>query len=275
MSSEEEEIRASDFLFMDVDGTWIEEDTGLETFVKAGECEPEEYGDLMSRTHEPGRGEPEEGRGNELLLSLSDREDVGDLREVARSLEAEPREGLNSLVKDLHDEDLQVVAHSAGWEPAIEAVTNGYFDGKIYGVLDEEPEFNGRYQKPARMQNYILQNGFEDPVEEDAAPIFIGDSNTDVEAIRYAAAAGGYGVAIGESLDEAMEVEEASLYSADEEDHGYTAAVLYKLSNPDADVSSFVEEYGLELSGGRAVRGELAEDDEYLRQAIEEVEKIA
>lgn len=261
-------------VFFDVDGTVDPRDTGQETLVNAGICSHDEFGDIMKQFHAPGKDEPEEGRGNELMLFLDGNDNNEELEEAARDLEPKPRKGMEAVIEDLSG-DYELVAHSAGWEPAINAVTNGHFDGKIAGdVTDEGPRFNGRYQKPVRMQNYLVEQGL-DPVEGSVELVYVGDSNTDLEAIRYADATGGYGIAIGESPSEALEVDEATLYAVDDEDHEFTSALMHYLVGGDIeDTRRYVQENGLDVSTGYAIPGGLAEDTDEIHDAVCEVRDL-
>lgn len=255
-------------VFFDVDGTVDTRDTGQETLVNAGICSYDEFGDLMEQFHEPGKDEPEEGRGNELMLFLDENDNVDDLEEAARSLDPEPRKGMEAIIKDMSGE-YELIAHSAGWEPAINAVTNGHFDGKIAGDITEEgPQFNGRYQKPVRMQNYLADQGV-DPVEGPVELFYIGDSNTDLEAIKYADATGGYGIAIGESTSDALKVDEATVYAVDGEDHEFTSALMHYLVGGDLeDTRRYVQENELDVSTGYAFPGDLAENPDEIHDAV-------
>lgn len=276
VEQEHGEVKA--YNFFDIDGTYIQEDSGLETFVVAGECEPEDYGNIMSRKHAPGKDEPEKGRGNELMLTLQDLEEpkIAELQEAARNIETTPRQGIMAAVEGLSAHDNQVVAHSAGWHEPIDAITNGYFTDKIAGKFDgEDIEFNGRYQKPNNMQEYMLEMGVEEPLTDpNVYADFIGDSNTDSEAILYADATGGLGIAIGDTLEEAREVDQATVYFGDETgEHDLAAAVLYLHNTGDREMTeSFVEEYGLDTSKGDAEPGELAyshQREDYIQELID------
>lgn len=263
------------YIFFDVDGTVVEVDTGQELFHEADECHRDEFHDLMSETHVPGRDEPESGRGNELLETLTSKpqEKISELKEAAKALNAEPRPGLEKAIKGLSQNGQKVFAHSAGWMPAIDAVTNGHFDGKFAGQIEEgEPVFNGRYQKPVRMQNYLVDQGYE-PVETET--VFIGDSDTDLEAIRYAAATEGYGIALSDTADKADDrVTEASVYVGSPQGD-YAAALLHELTS-EGNTEEFVEENDLDLSNGEAKPGYLEdyEVQQEIQQAIDSVDEI-
>ncbi len=268
------EKESGQVVFFDIDGTVDPRDTGQETLVNAGVCSRDEFGDLMATFHDPREGEPPEGKGNELLLYLDGNGEVDDLEAAARNLEPRPRRGMESVIEDFSDKYV-LVAHSAGWKPAIDAVTNGHFDGKIAGELTEEgPSFNGRYQKPVRMQNHLVGQGI-DPVEGPVNVTYIGDSDTDLEAMRYAVATGGYGIAIGDSPEDAEKVTEASVYSVDSKDHEFTSALMHYLVGDDIeDTRRYVEENDLDISDGYAFPGELARNSGELQKKIEEVKDL-
>lgn len=257
--------------FFDVDGTVLREDTGQELFAQAGVCDPEEYRELMSRTHAPGREEPESGRGNELMHILHENPEdlsIDELEAAAEEIEVNPRTGLEKGIKALSSEGYTVVAHSAGWKQVIEPATNGHFDAKLAGELAEDgPVLNGRKQKPERMRDYLEQQGVE---PEEAMPVFLGDSNTDLDAIRYAAENGGYGVALSDEVETARQrVDEASVYIGSE-NGDYAAALLHELTL-EQDTERFLEEAGLDISNGTAETGELSYSDD-VEEAIEYLE---
>lgn len=270
------------YTFFDIDGTYIFEDTGHEMFLEAGKTS-HEFEETMQKRHLPDRDEPREGRGNELALTLdmmSD-EEVRLMAESAQDIEVSYRSGMDALLKGLDDLESPAIAHSAGWDVPIEAVTNGYFDEKIAAKLTENgPELNGRYQKPFRIQNYLMQKGIQDPVSAENARVnFIGDSNTDSEAIRYADSTGGLGIAISDSLDEAMNVEDATIYFGDQTgDHDLAAAVLYHHNTEDLTrTAEFIDQYDLDVSNGYGAPGELSAKngkEEYVQRLINEVKEL-
>ncbi|MDY6774214.1 MAG: HAD family hydrolase [Candidatus Nanohaloarchaea archaeon] len=264
------------FFFFDVDGTMIAEDTGKEIWKASGEGSYQDFHEAMEAQRDG--DEPEIGKGNELLLALQEKDAISHLEEAAKELEPTPREGMASAVDELSEHGYEVVAHSAGWYPAIDTVTNGSFDDKIAGqITGEETLFNGRHQKPARIQEYLLEKGIEDPVEDDIGVVHVGDSNTDHGAILYADATGGYGVAIGDTPEAASQVDSATLYVADHQNQDYTAALLHELLGPEyRSTEEFVEDYGLDLSEGYAFPGELAdtEKEHEINRAIERLEEI-
>jgi hypothetical protein len=270
------------YTFFDIDGTYTFEDTGHLSFLKVGKTS-EEFEKAMKQTHVPGKGEPEEGQGNELVLTLHqmDAEEVDQMAEGANQIEVNYRPGIDSLLKGLDERGSPAIAHSAGWEVPIKAVTNGYFDEKIAAELgEEEPTLNGRYQKPVRIQNYLLDQGIEDPIDNSKIHTnFIGDSNTDSEAIRYADATGGLGAVIEDSLGEAMDVEDATVYFGDGTgEHDLAAAVIYYHNTGDIqETSDFVDDYDLDVLEGEAQPGELAYRDErheYIQNLIDEVRRL-
>lgn len=270
------------YTFFDIDGTYTFEDTGHLTFLEAGKT-TEDFYQTMKQTHLSDRAEPEEGKGNELALTLYQmpEAEVEEIRESAKQIEVNYRSGMDALLKGLDDYGSPAIAHSAGWEVPIETVTNGYFDDKLAARLEEEgPKLNGRYQKPARLQNYMIENGVEDPVGDmEAHANFIGDSNTDSEAIRYADATGGLGVVVEDSLEDAMEVEEATVYFGDEKgSHDLAAAVIYHHNSRKPDqTAEFIDEYQLDVSNGNGEPGELANQkdrEEYVQKLIDEVRSL-
>lgn len=272
---------AEKYTFFDIDGTYTFEDTGRLTFLEAGKTS-QEFEEAMRQTHLPDRNEPEEGKGNELALNLQQMsdEEVEELAKRAKEIEVDYRQGIDSLLKGLDSSGMPTIAHSAGWEVPVKAVTNGYFDEKITAELDEEPKLNGRYQKPVRMQNYLIEQEIEDPISDRSVSAnFIGDSNTDSEAIRYADATGGLGIVIEDSLEEAMKVEAATAYFGDETgEHDLAAATLYHHNSGDLEkTADFIDEYNLNVSNGNAQPGELAyrnQRHEYIQDLIEEVRTL-
>ncbi len=256
------------YTFFDIDGTYTFEDTGHLTFLEAGKT-TEDFEQTMRETHPPDENEPIEGKGNELAITLNQMssEEVQDMAEAAEQIEVNYRSGIDSLLRGLDESNYPTIAHSAGWEVPIKTVTNGYFDHKLAARVDEEQlDLNGRYQKPAKIQNYMIEQGIDDPVE-------------DSEAIRYADATGGLGVAIDDSLEEAMEVEEATLYFGDQNgEHDLAAAVLYHHNTQDKEATEeFIDEYGLDVSAGEAEVGELAYQhgrQEYVQKLVNEVRQL-
>jgi len=270
------------YTFFDIDGTYTFEDTGHLVFLEAGKTS-QEFEETMKQTHVSGRNEPREGKGNELALALNRMSDdeVYEMADSAEQIEVNYRSGMDALLRGLDESDSPTIAHSAGWEVPIKAVTNGYFDEKIAARLGEDgPELNGRYQKPVKIQNYMIENGIEDPIGDlDAHANFIGDSNTDSEAIRYADATGGLGVVIEDSLDDAMEVEDATAYFGDETgEHDLAAAVLFHHNSRDpVQTTEFIQEYDLDVSQGYGESGELAQKhnrEEYVQNLIDEVRAL-
>lgn len=285
MSATQRKISSGDtegYTFFDIDGTYTFEDTGHLAFLEAGKTS-QEFEETMKQTHASGRSEPRQGKGNELALTLNQMpdEEVNEMADSAEQIDVNYRSGVDALLKGLDEFGTPTIAHSAGWEVPIKAVTNGYFDEKIAAKLGEEgPELNGRYQKPARIQKYMIEQGVEDPVADlDAHANFIGDSNTDSEAIRYADATGGLGVVIEDSLEDAMEVDDATVYFGDETgEHDLAAAVLYHHNSADPEqTSEFIDEYNLDVSQGYAEPGELAQKHDrqgYVQSLIDEVRAL-
>lgn len=270
------------YTFFDIDGTYTFEDTGHLTFLEAGKT-TEDFEQTMRKTHLPGRNEPAEGKGNELAITLNQMssEEVQEMAEAAEQIEVSYRPGIDSLLRGLDENNKPTIAHSAGWEVPIKTVTNGYFDDKLAARVEEEQlDLNGRYQKPVKIQNYMMEQGIDDPIEDPVAYAnFIGDSNTDSEAIRYADATGGLGVAIDDSLEEAMEVNEATVYFGDQNgEHDLAAAVIYHHNVQDAGATQdFIDEYGLDVSTGEAEVGELAYEhgrQDYVQNLINEVRDL-
>ena len=270
------------FTFFDIDGTYTYEDTGHLTFLESGRTS-DDFETAMKQTHVPGRDEPESGRGNELAITLDQMsaEEVQEMAESASQIEVNYRSGMQALLRGLDESERPAIAHSAGWEVPIKTVTNGYFDDKLASRLGEDgPELNGRYQKPIRMQNYMLEKGVDDPVKDSTALAnFIGDSNTDSEAIRYADATGGLGIVVEDTLEDAMEVDSATAYFADETgEHDLAAAVIYHHNSRDIEeTQDFITEYDLDVSKGSSEVGELAyknEREQYVHDLIDEVRQL-
>jgi len=270
------------YTFFDIDGTYTFEDTGPLVFLEAGRTS-QEFEETLKHTHVPGKSEPKEGKGNELALTLNrmSAEEVREMADSAREIEVNYRPGMDALLKGLDESGSPTIAHSAGWEVPINVVTNGYFDEKIAARLgEEEPELNGRYQKPFKIQNYMVEQGIQDPITDSGVHAnFIGDSNTDSEAIRYADETGGLGVAIEDSLEEAMKVEEATVYFGDETgEHDLAAAVIYHHNSRDLEeTADFIDEYSLDVSKGYGRPGELAQQhdrQQYVQNLIDEVRAL-
>lgn len=270
------------YTFFDIDGTYTFEDTGHLAFLEAGKTS-QEFEETMKKTHVSGRNEPREGKGNELALTLNQmpEEEVYEMAKSAEQIEVNYRPGMDALLRGLDESDFPTIAHSAGWEVPIKAVTNGFFDEKIAASLGEDqPELNGRYQKPVKIQNYMIEQGVKDPIGDlTTYANFIGDSNTDSEAIRYADATGGLGVVIEDSLEDAKEVEAATVYFGDESgEHDLAASVLYHHNSTDPEqTAEFIDEYDLDVSQGYGEPGELAHKhnrEEYVQNLINEVRAL-
>jgi phosphoserine phosphatase len=254
----------TDVLVVDVDQTLVPFDSGQELLHQAGIASRDEFDELMAEAEHPDLGKT----SNELLYSLRDQDwNLEELEKVARQLPENPRNGLNSALKYRWENDMVSVASSAGWKPAIESVTNGYFEGKIYGTL-EPWRPNGRHEKRDNLERYLEEHGLQN-----ATVNAVGDSNGDLGLFHYAAETGGAGIAIGSDIEEAQNrVEEAAIYVGDDATHEYTAAVLKAIDSNEYELEHFVTEYGLDLSSGEAVPGELATEKHMA--ALEEVEGV-
>lgn len=271
------------YTFFDIDGTYTFEDTGHLTFLEAGRT-TQDFEQTMQERHAEDKNEPEEGRGNELALTLDmmEAEELKEMQQAAEQIEVNYRPGVDALLQGLDEHGSPAIAHSAGWEVPIKAVTNGYFDDKLAAELQEKDQIklNGRYQKPIEMQHYMFEQEIEDPVlDSDVHANFIGDSNTDSEAIRYADATGGLGAVIGDSLGDAMEVDDATVYFGDKTgEHDLAAAVLYHHNvRNKGETAEFIDNHDLDVSKGEAEPGELAyrnERHEYVQDLIDEVRSL-
>lgn len=238
--------RQKTLLASDIDHTYNGFDSGRELLHRAGICDRSEFDDFISEFYDP-----ELGESNQLITAIDELGlDRDRLEETARSLEPQPRQGIESLLEHRYRNDLVNIGSSAGWEPAIEHSTNGFFHDIIAGSV-EPWNPNGRYQKDQRLSSYIEENGLEE-----LEPFFIGDSNGDLEAIRYAAEEGGTGIAYGETLQDAREnVEEASTYIGG--DTAAAAFIVERSDDMDIGAERFIDRYGLEPSGSYEL-GELA-----------------
>lgn len=277
MSDEKYEVPV--FVFYDFDGTVDKEDSGQQLFDEAGICSPEEYFDIMSETHVSGWDRPREGGGNELLITLDEESyDVDDLREAAKDLEPEPRDGIIKSAERISDEGYDAVLNTAGVDFVVDAKSNGHFDAKLAGELGEDGrEPNGNPQKPASMVDFAQEEGVEKPVHENARFIHVGDGSSDIAAYNFAARTyGGVGLDINESYQDIRGSGPASVYTVDDEEHEFTAALLYHLVNgrDEGATEDFVDEKDLDVGSGYAFPGELSENPDEIKEAAETVRSL-
>lgn len=255
----------------DVDKTYVPEDTGQLAAETAGIIPEENYFEVMERYDQlMQQKQPEQhGSGNQLVFYLSQNpEKIPEIEEQARQLEeiVEPRPGFEQFLEHRSLQGRTNIASSAGYQPLIDAVTNGHFDHVISAnIEDGEPKYNGQPQKHKNLQQ--ISEVEEKPL------IFVGDSNTDINGIRYASQTGGYGIAVGETVEEARNrVDEASIYVGGGEDHHYTAALLNQITNTEVPTNQLISE----IPQGDHEYGELLnpQQEERIEKELQEVEEI-
>lgn len=244
-------------VFSDVDKTLLKGDSGQEWLVEAGLISREEFGEFIDSFHYDGLG-----HSNQLVEFLNRNEQIVDyLHEYLENIDMEEREGIGTVLDHRYDHGVPNIGSSAGYEPVIQTVTNGNLHDVVAGRLENgEPIFNGQNEKRDRVEQYLEQMGW------DQSYTAIGDSNGDIGKIRGAAESGGYGIAIGGSLEEAKQrVDEATFYVGDPNSDHYTAAALLNdltLEEPHRlSPEEMVGIYGFDFTGD-VEAGELATEED-------------
>ncbi len=216
------------------------------------------------------------GHSNPLVTFLYENPDFAEYaRQNVDELDLEPRKGFEAVLGARSDRGGLNVLSTAGFQPLARAQTNGHFDGIIAGDVGEEPFYNGRPQKPENLKEFYRQQVGRDPHE----PVYTGDSNGDLEAIRLADELGGFGVAVGDDLDQAVsKVDEATVYVGNDEDddHHTSGWVLNFLTHEQPVADEEMREWGLEEPEGEIMVGELADEEktEELERAEEYLEGV-
>lgn len=244
-------------VFSDVDKTLLKGDSGQEWLVEADIVSREKFTEFIDSFYYEGLG-----HSNQLVEFLSRNQHLIDhLHDHVPEVELEEREGLGTVLDHRHRHDVPNIGSSAGYRPVIEEATNGNLHDVVAGELEQgEPVFNGQNEKRDRVESYLEEQGWERPYTA------IGDSNGDIGKIRGAAESGGYGIAIGSTVEEARErVNEATFYVGDENPEHYTSGALLNyltLEEPYMMTpEELVNEYGFEIEGS-VEPGELADQDE-------------
>lgn len=254
-------------VWTDYDKTYQPLDSGELALIKALGWNQDDFynwAESIERQVEP-------GHSNQLVYFLQNtseyvREAVHD---AAQDLNLEPRDGFETIMKLRDERALPNGLSSAGYEGIIEPNTNGVFDQKIIGKIEEEPFYNGGPEKWENLSNAI-----------DAPYIFLGDSNGDLAPIQNAPYNQGIGIAIGSSGYRASaqrRVDEATFYANDSDEHYTTAAFVEYLAAPEEQriaPEKLREEHGFDYSDGKIVPGENAtqKDREILREFEEALE---
>lgn len=200
------------------------------------------------------------GHSNPLVTFLHENPEFADYaRRNVDELDLEPRTGFEAVLGARSDREALNVLSTAGFQPLAQAQTNGHFDGIIAGDTGEEPFYNGRPQKPENLMEFYRNQIGRDPQE----PVYTGDSNGDLEAIRLADELGGFGVAVGDSLDQAVsKVDEATVYVGNADPEHYTSGWLLNFLSHEEPVSiDEMKAWGLEEPGGELMIGELADEE--------------
>ncbi len=246
---------------MDIDFTFIPDDSGFRWFREAGLVDSrEQYDEIMDMVDEAAP----RGHSNQLVtfLDAALRYQPGlfhHLHSYVSDVEVEPRDGLNKMAGYRSEKEMPNIASSAGHLPVIHTTTNGYFDRKIAGFAGPEtPFYNGQGEKDENMRQVL-----DDMDLENMPMIYLGDSNGDINGIRLAHQLGGFGIAVGQEPGQVTEsVDEATLYVADEEPHYTAAALVNELGHPPEHrltPEELRDEYGFDISG-EVIIGEMADE---------------
>jgi hypothetical protein len=154
-----------------------------------------------------------------------------------------------------------------------QAQTNGYFDGIIAGDVGDEPFYNGKPQKRENLIDFYSWAG-KYPNE----PVYTGDSNGDLKAIRLVDELNGFGIAAGDSLSQAQNnVDEATAYIGNPNEEYHTSGwVLNFLTHEEPTDIGEMKHRGLEEPEGNIATGELADEEkaEELERAKECLEGV-
>jgi len=251
---------------------YIPEPVGREDLPTGEEMYPiGSFEHLMSSVTE----EKPRGHSNPLVTFLYENPEFADhARQQVNDLEIEPRTGFEAVLGARSDRDALNILSTAGFQPLAQAQTNGHFDGIIAGDVGEEPFYNGRPQKPENLIDFYIDEVGRYPVE----PIYAGDSNGDLEAIRLADEMDGFGVAVGESIEQAQnKVDEATVYIGNgDEEHHTSGWVINFLSNEEPVGIDEMKDRGLQEPEGEIAVGELADGEkaEELERAQEYLEGV-
>ena len=226
---------------------------------------------LMSSVTE----EKPRGHSNPLVTFLYENPEFANYaRENVHELDLEPRTGFDAVLGARSNRGAINILSTAGFQPLAQAQTNGHFDGIIAGDVGDEPFYNGRPQKPDNLIDFYIKEIGRYPVE----PVYAGDSNGDLEAIRLADEMNGFGVAVGDSLSQAQnKVDEATVYIGNEDKQHHTSGWVLNFLTHDEPVDiEEMKDRGLEEPRGDIVVGELADEEkaEELKRAEQYLEGV-
>jgi hypothetical protein len=210
------------------------------------------------------------GHSNPLVKFLQENPDFADhARKNVHELDLEPRKGFDAVLGVRSNSGALNILSTAGFQPLAKAQTNGYFDGIIAGDIGDEPFYNGRPQKRDNLRKFYQQELGREPEKI----VYAGDSNGDLDAIRFANEMDGFGVAVGESLDQAQnKVDEATVYVGNKDREHHTSGwVLNFLTHEQPVNKEEMKKLGLEEPQGEILVGELA--DEKKAEELEDVKE--
>jgi len=243
----------------DYDGgfQYVPQGADYEDLPTADEFGQQQFETLINAVNE----EKPRGHSNPLVTFLYNNPEFAEHAEQRiDKLNLENRQGFEGFLQYRAEQDAPNILSTAGYFPVAQAQTNGHFDGIIAGDFDHRPFYNGQGEKGHNLENFYDEELGREPYEL----VYTGDSNGDIEAIRFADRNGGFGVAVGPSIQQARQnVDEATVYVADPGiEHHTTGWVLNRLTMPDnpAPVQELAER-GLEIPEGKVVAGELAGEE--------------
>ncbi len=246
---------------------YVPENAEYQDLPTDGEFTEEQFENLISAVDQ----EKPRGHSNPLVTFLYNNPEFAEHAEQKTGeFELENRTGFEGFLQYRSEQDAPNILSTAGYFPVAQAQTNGHFDGIIAGDFDHRPFYNGQGEKRDNLENFYDEELGRSPQEL----VYTGDSNGDIEAIRFADDTGGFGIAVGPTIQQAQQnVDEATVYVADpNEDHHTTGWVLNMLTMPGnpAEIQELADR-GLEKPEGRVVAGELA--DEQKESEVEDVKE--
>lgn len=247
------------------DFQYVPDSANPEALPAEGSFDEDDFEELIGAVD----SEKPRGHSNPLVTFLYHNPEFAEYAEEKRhELDIPSRTGFDAFLQYRAEQGAPNVLSTAGYHPVAKAQTNGHFDGIIAGDFDQKPFYNGQGEKGDNLAQFYNEELGREPQEL----VYTGDSNGDIEAIRFAHEMDGFGIAVGPTVEQAQnKVDEATLYIGDPDpEHHTTGWVLNQLTMPGNPAS--VEELariGLDKPEGRVVAGELA--DEQKESEIEDV----
>ncbi|MFB6145778.1 MAG: hypothetical protein ABEJ99_04730 [Candidatus Nanohaloarchaea archaeon] len=241
-------------VFSDVDNTLLAGDSGKEWLKQAGVVSDDDWDEFIQEQRHEGLG-----HSNELVYFLSQNPEMRDwLHDEISEVSLNERRGIDLALTHRYEHDIPNIGSSAGYRLVIEQVTNGNLHDIIAGdIQGGDPVFNGQNEKRSRVEQYLEQ------MDYDGEFVSLADSNGDLGKVEAAAESGGFGIAVGPSVEEARDnIDRATIYVGDSnpEHHATGALVNYLTVEPEYRMSpgEMREQYGFDFSTASIAPGELA-----------------